>query len=336
MKAISRIIAVGALMGVAGCSSLPEAGLGGTFLVEPFMKASIGGDGFAQALAREYQAQASQAATKDVNWYDASAYMRRGYAAMNGENVMPWDPALLGLSGEANTVYQAVLASVAGNRDKNPMACAKAQALYDNWVEELSEGDHSCSDPAAVRKELDDALAACGKVMAVEQPEAPKTEYVEKVVEKIVERPVEVVREVEKVVYVDRPVEVAPAPVYVEPTVQPVAPSYPSRYTIYFGHNRADLTAEANSVVDEIVNALYGYASPLLNIIGHTDTSGSKAYNQRLAEKRANAVANALSARGVARESMRVSARSELAPAVSTGDSVREALNRRVEIEIVQ
>ena len=105
---------------------------------------------------------------------------------------------------------------------------------------------------------------------------------------------------------------------------------------MYFGYDRCDLTAEANQVIEEAVTAFRAYAAPFMDIVGHTDTRGSKAYNTRLAQCRANSVADAVAARGVNRGSLRVSAQSELNPAVSSGDGVREALNRRVEITIVR
>jgi len=442
MKTLSRILAATALVSVVGCGKLPGASLGGTFGVEPFINAAIPTGGFtvpgqvySAALGREYQALARIAATEDVNWIDASAYMRKGYAALRGEQIQPWAPSVLGLSGEANSVYQRVITTINANAGRNPVACARALALYDNYVEELSEGAHACTDPAVILAELDEQLTACGyaeprtivvpsppvvvpappvyvapppppvveyvapppppppppPVVEYVPPPAPVVEYVpppapepvyvpppapvvpydacstvsvpgnctcdgasgnpvltcEKIVTREVVRevevpvPTEVIREVIKEVqvpYTPPPVE---APAYVAPPPPPpppppAAPSYPLNYTIYFGYDRYDLTAEARQVIDEAVAAFRAYAAPFMDIIGHTDSRGSKSYNTRLAQRRADAVAGAVSSRGVDRSSLRVSASSELDPAVTTGDGVREALNRRVSISIVQ
>ena len=173
MKTISRIMAASALVAVAGCGKLPGASLGGTFLVEPFLGLGIPTSGFSSpaqtysaALAREYQTLARIAATEDVNWIDASAYMRKGYAAIRGESIQPWEPSALGLSGEANSVYQRVVSTINANAGRNPVACARALALYDNYVEELSEGSHACTDPAVVLAELNEQLSACGYAVA--------------------------------------------------------------------------------------------------------------------------------------------------------------------------
>jgi len=69
-----------------------------------------------------------------------------------------------------------------------------------------------------------------------------------------------------------------------------------------------------------------------LQVTGYTDTTGSYAYNQRLSERRANAVATRLTALGVARSDMSVAGRSFNDLRVPTPPGVREPQNRRVEI----
>jgi opacity protein-like surface antigen len=66
--------------------------------------------------------------------------------------------------------------------------------------------------------------------------------------------------------------------------------------------------------------------------LGHADRSGTPQYNQRLSERRAQAVAAELERRGVARSNMAIQAFGESRPLVPTADGVREPQNRRVEI----
>ena len=89
-------------------------------------------------------------------------------------------------------------------------------------------------------------------------------------------------------------------------------------------------------MINEASTAFRAYNAQYADVIGHTDTRGSKAYNTRLANCRANAVADSMASTGINRQQLRVGARSELDPALATGDGVREALNRRVNITIVQ
>jgi OmpA-OmpF porin, OOP family len=69
-------------------------------------------------------------------------------------------------------------------------------------------------------------------------------------------------------------------------------------------------------------------------VVGHADTSGSAAYNVRLSERRAKATADALVATGIAQTALSVDWKGETAPAVATGDGVKEPLNRRATIGI--
>ena len=75
-------------------------------------------------------------------------------------------------------------------------------------------------------------------------------------------------------------------------------------------------------------------AATQVTVIGHADTSGSLAYNVRLSERRAKAVADALAGLGVNQGVMSVDWKGETEPAVATGDGVKEPLNRRSTINI--
>ena len=69
-------------------------------------------------------------------------------------------------------------------------------------------------------------------------------------------------------------------------------------------------------------------------VVGHTDTSGSTAYNARLSERRAKAVADGLVAMGVPSTALAVDWHGETDPAVNTGDGVKEPLNRRTTVAV--
>ena len=69
-----------------------------------------------------------------------------------------------------------------------------------------------------------------------------------------------------------------------------------------------------------------------IEVAGHADRSGTPAYNQRLSQRRADAVAAELVRQGIARNEIAVSAYGESRPLVPTADGVREPQNRRVEI----
>lgn len=88
-----------------------------------------------------------------------------------------------------------------------------------------------------------------------------------------------------------------------------------------------------NSVADSLIQ----YPNSLVDVYGFTDTTGSDALNQRLSEQRAQAVADYLAARGVARSRLATRGYGESYDflRVKTEDGIDEPLNRRVEIKII-
>jgi outer membrane protein OmpA-like peptidoglycan-associated protein len=103
-------------------------------------------------------------------------------------------------------------------------------------------------------------------------------------------------------------------------------------FLVFFDWDRADVTPAGMEVVRLAANAYRAGGSVRLQVTGYTDLSGSAGYNQRLSERRANNVANALANLGVARSDMAVTGRGENDPRVPTPKGVREPQNRRVEI----
>lgn len=109
-------------------------------------------------------------------------------------------------------------------------------------------------------------------------------------------------------------------------------PPLPERYVVNFESNTTRVTRESARRLDELVERLTRWPAPELQIIGHTDTVGTRAFNERLAMERARVVAAALAARGVASLSMQLDSRGEREPVVETADEVDEPRNRRVEV----
>jgi len=112
---------------------------------------------------------------------------------------------------------------------------------------------------------------------------------------------------------------------------------------LQFDFDSADLTAADKRELDA-VNAQIEAFRPLLrqnvahmNVIGHTDSKGAEAYNQKLSERRAQAVAEYFASEGqVPRETMRVSGKGEIEPIADNGTDAGRDQNRRVVIEIIK
>jgi OmpA family len=107
-------------------------------------------------------------------------------------------------------------------------------------------------------------------------------------------------------------------------------------YEVLFAFDRSDLDAEALSTIDQAIADYQQTGAASLAVEGHTDTSGSDGYNLALSERRAEAVRQALVARGVPAGDIRADAVGESDPAVPTGDGVRLEANRRVTIALGQ
>ncbi len=118
------------------------------------------------------------------------------------------------------------------------------------------------------------------------------------------------------------------AAMYVEPAPEMISLDS----DVFFDFDKYDIKPEAVPILDEVASQLVADTTMNILVWGHTDTVGSLQYNQGLSERRANAVANALEARGVDRSRMTVEGFSWTKPAVPTGPNVNEPRNRRVEI----
>jgi OmpA-OmpF porin, OOP family len=103
-------------------------------------------------------------------------------------------------------------------------------------------------------------------------------------------------------------------------------------YLVFFAWDQADLTPVALAVLDQVQADFVRGRPALVKVAGHADRSGSEAYNDRLSERRAEIVAQALMQRGVPERALEVEWFGERRPRVPTPDGQKEPRNRRVEI----
>jgi len=87
--------------------------------------------------------------------------------------------------------------------------------------------------------------------------------------------------------------------------------------------------------LDQVGQTLTSYNQTYIDVLGHTDSTGSDAYNQSLSERRAQSVADYLSMRGVARARMGIRGYGETQPIASNETEEGRSQNRRVEIKVV-
>lgn len=109
-------------------------------------------------------------------------------------------------------------------------------------------------------------------------------------------------------------------------------PARPQTFTLYFIEDRNELTDESKRVFESVFPDIAKHPVPDIVVIGHTDSVGTDAYNDKLSLQRADAVRDALIQRGIPAGDIVAEGRGKRDPLVATGEGVSEARNRRVEI----
>lgn len=104
---------------------------------------------------------------------------------------------------------------------------------------------------------------------------------------------------------------------------------------VFFDLEKAILRAESKPELDRLFGILADRASMVIEVAGHTDTTGSDEYNMQLSRKRATAVAHYLIKKGVSQERISMKYYGETQPAHSNETRSGRIKNRRVEFKIV-
>ena len=120
------------------------------------------------------------------------------------------------------------------------------------------------------------------------------------------------------------------------PPPPPPAPPPPQAFMVFFDWDSTRLSPASLNVLEQAGDAFKAKQAARVTATGHTDTTGTEAYNMALSLRRANAVKDALVKLGVPAAAITTVGRGEAGLLVQTGDGVREPQNRRVEITIPQ
>jgi OOP family OmpA-OmpF porin len=181
--------------------------------------------------------------------------------------------------------------AVAAGKDQFPEQAARAQADYDCWVL-YGTVPSAAAASQACKTALDSSIVRLETTARpASAPSAP-----------------------------------APAPV---PAPAPAPAAAPANFQVFFDFDSWTLKAEQLKVLDDVIATARSGGQANIIIVGHTDTSGSSDYNQKLSVKRANVVVEALVQMGARREALHASGVGETDLAVQTEDGVKEAKNRR-------
>lgn len=282
MKFIKFTMAIALLPLLAACASGPD--------IAATKAMANKGSAFHMALQNEYVALA-QTEADEWDFEDAVYFNNKAIAAAKGEDVQPQPLKERNVKGAAADELEAAYIGLRGEllsgaKDWAPLEAAKAQAMFDCWLQEQEEGDQ--------KKDIDICKGAFDAAMSKIQTMRPSPMA-----------------------------KAAPAA-----KMMPM----PSPYTVYFDFDSFDLSATGAAVIKEAAKAGLDAGAKGVVVTGHTDKSGSDAYNEGLSRARAATVGNQLMAEGIARDMVKREYSGEMKPEVATKDGAKEARNRRVTI----
>jgi OOP family OmpA-OmpF porin len=128
----------------------------------------------------------------------------------------------------------------------------------------------------------------------------------------------------------------APAP---RPPAPPPAPAAATKVTYaadaFFDFDKSVLKPEGRAKLDDLVDKVKGINLEVIIAVGHTDSVGTDAYNQKLSVRRAEAVKAYLVSKGIEKNRVYTEGKGEKQPVADNRTSEGRAKNRRVEIEVV-
>ncbi len=264
---------------------------------------SAKGGAFNAALHKEYSALAEEALAESDHPH-GRWYTRKGYRSALGQRVMPTNPRTWWLPRRSRVElygwYPKLLKALdyRNNRVRKPAVAARAQAMWDCWVEEEHEDIWTRQLGKPVYQPED--IARCKNAFLAAYAE--------------------LLRESQDINFkFDRPRSIRTA----------------SRRDLWPGGTEAQSGAAAPSgiaTLDSLITAMRAGSSSRVILRGHTDAVGGSAYNQRLSERRAMFIRNELDKNGIGGPRVQFRGVGETELKVNT--QKRNVRNRRVSYAI--
>jgi OOP family OmpA-OmpF porin len=116
---------------------------------------------------------------------------------------------------------------------------------------------------------------------------------------------------------------------------KPVAEKVTFAADVLFDFDKAVIKPEGKSKLDDISNKVRGINLEVVIAIGHADSVGSDAYNQRLSVRRAESVKAYLVSKGIETNRVYTEGKGEKQPVADNKSRDGRAKNRRVELEVI-
>ena len=127
----------------------------------------------------------------------------------------------------------------------------------------------------------------------------------------------------------------APAPAAAAVVAPPAATKVTYAADAFFDFNKSVLKPEGKAKLDDLTSKVKDINLEVIIAVGHTDSVGSDAYNQKLSVRRSEAVKAYLVSKGIEKNRVYTEGKGEKQPVADNKTSEGRAKNRRVEIEVV-
>ena len=136
------------------------------------------------------------------------------------------------------------------------------------------------------------------------------------------------------------PAPAAAAPRAAAPAARPAPPPAAATKVTYaadtfFDFDKSVLKADGKAKLDDLAGKVKAINLEVIIAVGHTDSAGSDAYNQKLSVKRADAVKAYLTTKGIEKNRVYTEGKGEKQPVADNKTDAGRSKNRRVEIEVV-
>ena len=258
---------------------------------------------FTKHLFDQYKIKADFEAGEMHDWDSTKLYSEKALKASNGVNILPEKISYWKLSDkeavELHKAYENLVTIYDEAINKDPYNLAIAVTSLDCWAEQQEEGWQSWD----IKKCKDDFLTAVHKIYSVLQ-ESKNKNFEKK-------------ESSESTTLITK-----------NKSDEPL-------HVVYFDFDKSKLSSVSIDSLKKFLNDNKTNINKFL-IVGHTDTKGTKKYNDKLSLERAITIKNILLVNGISEEAINILALGENSLKVQTEDNVAHPANRRAEISHIK
>ena len=319
---------IGFLLAAASLALTACSGFSNRTAIDALNEAKPVGSTFTQKLAAGYKEFSNSQQNRYFDYADALHFAKKGLMAAEGKNVMPepltnWQLDPGGHAELADARSRLISALDNGGRNAKPNEAALAQLKFDCWIEQQEE---NLIRTPSCKAEFENAMQSLSGLIKGTRPNSVKEGM-------IVPPPKKPLPPINNTTGKNGTVPPLASVVSQQGAATSNRIMDEGMFLVFYDFNKAVLNDSGLQVMDAVAKQLKTRKDiHAVTITGFTDTSGGTKYNQRLSQRRADAVKKALIKAGVPANLLKTKALGETQLMVKTPDNTREPANRRAEI----